>query len=168
MCRHMYDWNIVNCDVKQPITHSLTHSLPFRNYGNLTRQQRLFNKTHSKCRQVIERAFDMLKSRFRRLLRFDVSDMTILVDSIQAACVLHNICSSVNDLCEIVINTENQDEDEYARCGHEMQGIQLRQQLMQQLVQIWKCLHWSLSKRRSHKCINSGESTECTALLTLY
>ena len=23
MCRHMYDWNIVNCDVKQPI-HSLT------------------------------------------------------------------------------------------------------------------------------------------------
>ena len=19
MCRHMYDWNIVNCDVKQPI-----------------------------------------------------------------------------------------------------------------------------------------------------
>ena len=25
MCRHIYDWNIVNCDVKQPI-HSLFHS----------------------------------------------------------------------------------------------------------------------------------------------
>ena len=23
MCRHIYDWNIVNCDVKQPFTHSL-------------------------------------------------------------------------------------------------------------------------------------------------
>ena len=26
MCRHMYDWNIVNCDVKQQI-HSLTHCM---------------------------------------------------------------------------------------------------------------------------------------------
>ena len=27
MCRHMYDWNIVDCDVKQPI-HSLTWQTP--------------------------------------------------------------------------------------------------------------------------------------------
>lgn len=45
---------------------------PFRDYGNLNRQQKLFNKSHSKCRKVIERAFGMLKSRFRRLFRFDV------------------------------------------------------------------------------------------------
>ena len=30
MCRHMYDWNIVNCDVKQPIhlTSSLYTTIP--------------------------------------------------------------------------------------------------------------------------------------------
>ena len=25
MCRHMYDWNIVNCDVKQPIYLTLPY-----------------------------------------------------------------------------------------------------------------------------------------------
>ena len=29
LCRHIYDWNIVNCDVKQPFTHSLTYGLIF-------------------------------------------------------------------------------------------------------------------------------------------
>ena len=27
MCRHIYDWNIVNCDVKQPISPHLTEAL---------------------------------------------------------------------------------------------------------------------------------------------
>ena len=29
MCRHIYDWNIVNCDVKQPIQLNSTHIVQF-------------------------------------------------------------------------------------------------------------------------------------------
>ena len=31
MCRHMYDWNIVNCDVKQPI-HLTSRQMPTISY----------------------------------------------------------------------------------------------------------------------------------------
>ena len=31
MCRHIYDWNIVNCDVKQPFQLKL-NSFSFENY----------------------------------------------------------------------------------------------------------------------------------------
>lgn len=64
----------------------------FRDCGNLTQEQRRFNRVHSRCRQVIERTFGMLKCRFRRLLCFDSCDMNILVDSVLSACVLHNLC----------------------------------------------------------------------------
>ena len=64
---------------------------PFRNCGNLNQRQRHFNHVHSKCMQVIERAFGMLKSWFRRLLRFDPCNMHFLVNDVLAACVLHNL-----------------------------------------------------------------------------
>ena len=81
-----------------PILDWLT--TPFRDFGNLTLEQKRFNKAHSQCRQVIERAFGMLKCRFRRLLRFDISDITLLVDSVLSACVLHNLCLFENDVFE--------------------------------------------------------------------
>lgn len=51
----------------------------FKDHGNLSHQQKVFNKTHSKCLEVIKPAFGLLKSRFRRLFRFEVIDITILV-----------------------------------------------------------------------------------------
>lgn len=113
---------------------------PFRDHGNLSRQQKLFNKTHSKCREVIERAFGLLKCRFRRLFRFEVLDMTVLVNSVLAACVLHNICLTEHDECNLEEpqDTENMpvDNETFARDGHEIPGVQMRQQLMQQLLNI--------------------------------
>lgn len=113
---------------------------PFRDHGNLSRQQKLFNKTHSKCRDVIERAFGLLKCRFRRLFRFEVLDMTVLVNSVLAACVLHNICLTEHDECNLEEpqDTENMpvDNETFARDGHELPGVQMRQQLMQQLLNI--------------------------------
>ena len=110
---------------------------PFRNLGNLTQQQKRFNKIHSQSRQVIERAFGMLKCRFRRLLRFDISDIALLVDSVMAACVLHNLCLYENDVFDLpdteddyMCNVDNG----YAREGHQLQGIHLRQQLMNQIL----------------------------------
>lgn len=70
---------------------------PFRDFGNLNRPQRHFNTTHAKARVPIERAFGLLKSRFRRLLRFDAADMSIMVDTILSACILHNICRKDGD-----------------------------------------------------------------------
>jgi hypothetical protein len=108
---------------------------PFRNCGNLTQQQKKFNKMHSQCRQVIERSFGMLKCRFRRHLRFDSSDMNMLVDSILAACILHNVCISEKDLFEIPDAEENEAcfDDIFARDGHQFQGIRIRQQMMNDL-----------------------------------
>ncbi|XP_062617902.1 putative nuclease HARBI1 [Saccostrea cucullata] len=108
---------------------------PFRDCGNLTQQQRRFNYVHSKCRQVIERAFGMLKCRFRRLLRFDSCNMHMLVNSVLAACVLHNLCMLKSDVFEVpeVNDAEICDDALFARDGQQIRGIQLRQQMMNQL-----------------------------------
>lgn len=111
---------------------------PFRDHGNLTREQKKFNKTHSSCRVVIERAFGLLKCRFRRLLRFEFGDFDVLVDSILAATVLHNICVTSNEELYFLneANCMDDNEDIFEREGHELQGIQVRQQMMQQLLNV--------------------------------
>ena len=82
----------------------------------------------------------MLKSRYRRLYRFEVLDMMILVNSVIAACVLHNICLSEQDLCDMEEPPpdDNMDADNgiFVRDGHEVPGVQMRNQLMLQLVNI--------------------------------
>ena len=45
---------------------------PFKDHGNLTPQQLRFNFIHSSTRMVIERAFSLLKGRFRRLKYLDM------------------------------------------------------------------------------------------------
>lgn len=106
---------------------------PFRDCGNLTGQQRKFNREHSRSRQVIERSFGLLKCRFRRLLRFKFSNMKILV-LVLAACVLHNLCLSDRDFIEVPDEFEACHGMPYARDGHQLQGIQTRQQTMNQLI----------------------------------
>lgn len=78
----------------------------------------------------------MLKCRFRRLLRFDISDITLLVDSVLSACVLHNLCLFENDVFEVAEIEEDDvcNGDYYEREGHQLQGIRRRQQLMNQIV----------------------------------
>jgi hypothetical protein len=62
--------------------------------------------------------------------------MSLLVDSILAACVLHNICLNANDTCDIPAPEEDEQRDDFARDGHELQGIRIRQELMQQLLNV--------------------------------
>lgn len=82
---------------------------PFKNYGNLTEEQVSFNYRHSNHRIVIEHAFGLLKTIFRRLLRFDNISIDIIVECIMAACILHNILVEArND----DYNEEPMDEDE--------------------------------------------------------
>ena len=74
--------------------------VPFRDNGNLTPQQRRFNFIHSSTRMVIERAFSLLKGRFRRLKYLDMSRIHEIPIVIIATCTLHNICLDSDDQYE--------------------------------------------------------------------
>lgn len=52
----------------------------------------LFNKKHALTRNAIERAFGVLKQRWRVLLMTTEVDVETLVYIIAACCILHNIC----------------------------------------------------------------------------
>ncbi|XP_011859439.1 PREDICTED: putative nuclease HARBI1 [Vollenhovia emeryi] len=65
---------------------------PFINLGQLTENQKKFNTALSSMRQVIERAFALLKGRWRRLKFLDMNRDDVIPFVILASCVLHNIC----------------------------------------------------------------------------
>lgn len=74
---------------------------PFRDNGNLTENQKIFNYRLSSTRIIVEHSLGLLKGRFRRLQGFENLDITLIVKCVMAACVLHNICildSSVDDI----------------------------------------------------------------------
>lgn len=81
----------------------------------------------SQKRQVIERAFALLKGRFRRFKFLDMSRLDLIPCFIIAACVLHNIClEGIDDNVEDFIEEgrdpceeENYDDDRENEMYHE-------------------------------------------------
>lgn len=69
-------------------THLLT---PFKDRGNLTRPQQVYNLRLAQNRYVIEHCFGILKQKFRQLYHVKLRDIRLIVHLIRAACVLHNI-----------------------------------------------------------------------------
>ena len=67
---------------------------PFRDTGNLSEPQKIHN-IHSVTRQTIERAFGLLKSKWRRLRFLDMTKLENVPMVITAACTLHNVCIEV-------------------------------------------------------------------------
>ncbi|XP_018368398.1 PREDICTED: uncharacterized protein LOC108764588 [Trachymyrmex cornetzi] len=65
---------------------------PYINKGNLTEAQINFNRELSKMRQIIKRAFALLKRRFRRLKYLHMSVADLIPYVILACYVLHNLC----------------------------------------------------------------------------
>lgn len=63
----------------------------YKENGRLTPSHRLFNKSLSKTRVVIEQAFSLLKGRFRRLKFLDIRDMKELNETVMMCCILHNV-----------------------------------------------------------------------------
>ena len=63
---------------------------PFSNRGRLSPQKRRFNQKLNAMRSVIERAFGLLKGRWRLLLKKIEQSHTSIPQSVTAACVLHN------------------------------------------------------------------------------
>ncbi|KAJ8307456.1 hypothetical protein KUTeg_015540 [Tegillarca granosa] len=71
---------------------------PYRDNGHLNQEQKHFNYMHSSNRVVIERAFGLLKGRYR-LYHID-SKVETAVKLIVVACVLHNFCLLQHDNIE--------------------------------------------------------------------
>ena len=65
---------------------------PVRDNGHLTDQQKKYNQYHSSNRVVIERAFALLKGRFRRLKYLETAKANTSVEIIMMCCALNNIC----------------------------------------------------------------------------
>ncbi|XP_050518298.1 putative nuclease HARBI1 [Diabrotica virgifera virgifera] len=63
---------------------------PFRDNGHLNVDQNRYNEKLSCIRSIIERAFGLLKNKFRRLKFLEVASPTFASDIVAAACVLHN------------------------------------------------------------------------------
>lgn len=77
---------------------------PFKNFGQLTQEQKVYNEAHSSTRCIIERAFALLKGRFRKLKYMDVEILEDILLFIMASCILHNIClwreEDIHDMME--------------------------------------------------------------------
>lgn len=63
---------------------------PFRDTDHLTIVKIIYNIKLAKIRSIIERAFGLLKCKFRRLYFLDISDFELGEKMIAAACILHN------------------------------------------------------------------------------
>lgn len=98
--------NHIIADAAYPLRRWLL--TPFRDNGHLTAEQRRYNHYHSSNRVVIERAFALLKGRFRRLNQLDTNTIETAVDIIMACCVLHNICIKNHDEVNDFLEEDNQ------------------------------------------------------------
>jgi len=72
---------------------------PFRDNGHLTPQQTEFNFIYSSTRITVEKAFEQLKGRFRRIKFFtEYRDITFITNTVVAAYILHNYCINKYDI----------------------------------------------------------------------
>lgn len=98
--------------------------VPFKDNGNQSIAQKLYNKKLSKSRVIIEQTFGLLITRFRWLKFIYMNRTDLIPILIMSACILHNICIDNNDeiMCEENVETYNNllqsnDETNYAISG---------------------------------------------------
>lgn len=70
-------------------------------------QQSEFNFLHSSTRIVVERAFEYLKGRFRRLKFLELLDIEFIPKLITAICIMYNIVIKANEENEFFDNDIN-------------------------------------------------------------
>ncbi|XP_062578538.1 uncharacterized protein LOC134249338 [Saccostrea cucullata] len=70
---------------------------PYKDTGNLAECHKRYNFIHSNTRQMIERAFGLLKGKWRRLRFLEMTKLEDVPSVITAACTLHNMCIDNND-----------------------------------------------------------------------
>lgn len=82
-------------DLAYPLMKGLL--VPYKHSGKVTKEEEKYNYIHSKARCCIERAFGLLKGRFRRLKMLDMTKIEKIPDLIIACCILHNLCQDNDD-----------------------------------------------------------------------
>ena len=70
---------------------------PFPNNLNLSQEQNKFNRLLSSAKVAVERAFGILKARWRCLLNGLDHNIENIPDVIISCCVLHNMCQMKGD-----------------------------------------------------------------------
>ena len=107
--------------------------------NHITVAQRHYNISHAKA-FIIERAFVLLKGRFRRLKYVDVNSIERLVKIIESGCYLHNIClCEADEICEMI---DNADEPGHVNCEpgriqHADQNGVLKRTMITRQLQQW-------------------------------
>lgn len=83
--------------------------VPYRDYGNLSEKEKLYNKKFCATRVLIENSFGLLKGRFRQLTELDIHNVDKISKFIISCCVIHNLCIDNNDdfIDQCEINPEN-------------------------------------------------------------
>lgn len=77
-------------DSAYPISQNLL--TPYKNYGDLSPIQQIYNYKFSATRVRIENIFGILKGRFRQLIKLEYHTVRKRSSFIIACCVLHNAC----------------------------------------------------------------------------
>jgi len=96
---------------------------PFRVYGRLSRPQKAYNYHLSTARVTIERAFGLLKGRWRSL-RHLKCDLVNVPRFVTVAALLHNLCVSNGDICneefydELELEENSQSYQQSAQFNH--------------------------------------------------
>ena len=71
-----------------------------------------FNTVLSSQRQIVERTVRVLKGRWRKLQHMDHINLELIVQLINSACVLHNICLLLDDFDPGYMQDEDDDDDD--------------------------------------------------------
>lgn len=126
-------------DSAYPITASLL--APFKDNGHLSIKQRTFNRILSSTRVIIEQAFGLLKTRFRRLKYLDVNEIKNASRIVYVGCILHNICQMNGD--DLLLapgeffddpdNGGHNEDAEDAEESSEMNGFDKREEICEEL-----------------------------------
>lgn len=85
---------------------------PYRDNGHLNHTQHNYNTKLSKTRVIIERAFGILKGRFRKLKYIYLYNTEMIPLIILACCVLHNICIDNEDEPFDIFEPDNEYNDQ--------------------------------------------------------
>ena len=86
---------------------------PYKDFGEFSPVQRRYNYVQSSTRVIIERAFGLLKGKFRRLKKIELNTLKTINNLIHACVILHNFCIfSKEDNSFVEIDEEEEDDDD--------------------------------------------------------
>lgn len=125
---------VIAADSTYPLRNCLIS--PFRDNGNLSAEQRRFNRVFSSCRVTVERAIGHLKGRFRRLKEITVHSLNMIALTIISGCILHNLCILSHEAIDqfIVEDAGDNHPNQYVNIfQNAADGVERGRQLMGQL-----------------------------------